>query len=110
MFLGDLIGSPVVQDGRRVGYLNDVRLFVPDRTPGQRIGTPVVHGIVVCPRRAAAFVGYERSEQREPRLLAAFFRWRNRGSFLVLWPDLLAWGEAGVELRPDAQRWSTALS
>lgn len=110
MFLGDLIGAPVLESGRRVGYLIDLRLFIPDHTPGQQVGTPVVHGIVVCPRRAASFVGYERTGVTEPRLLAAFFSWRTRGSFLVLWPDLAAWGTDGVELRPGATRWSARLA
>ncbi len=110
MFLGDLLESPVLQDGRRIGFLNDVRLFVPDHTSGQQVGTPEVFGVVVCPRRASSFVGYERTQMTEPRALAALFGWRTRGSFLVLWPDLLAWGEGGIELRPDAKRWSPALS
>ncbi len=110
MFLGDLIGRPVLESGERVGYVADVRLFVPDHTAGQQVGTPVVHGVVVCPRRTASFAGYERTEASEPRLLAAFFEWRNRGSFLALWPDLLEWGETGVELAPGATRWSTTLA
>ncbi len=109
MFLGDLIGKPVLQAGEKVGYVVDVRLFVPDRSEGQVVGTPVVHGVVVCPRRTGSFVGYERTEASEPRLLAAFFEWRGRGSFLALWPDLLEWGDSGVELKPDATRWSTNL-
>ncbi len=110
MFLGDLVATPVLQDGRRVGYVGDVRLLVPPHTPGQQVGTPCVYGIVVCPRRTASFVGYERTGVREPRLLAAFFRWQARGSFLVLWPDLAGLTETGVELRPDAGRWSPALA
>jgi hypothetical protein len=110
MFLGDLLGMPVLQDGRQVGFVNDVRLFVPDHTPGQQVGTPQVYGVVVCPRRASSFVGYERSRMNEPRALAALFGWRTRGSFLVLWTDLLMWAETGVELRPDATRWSPSLA
>jgi len=110
MFLGDLLGAQVLENGRRVGYLNDVRLFVPDRTEGQQVGTPVVYGIVVCPRQASSFLGYERTEMNEPRLLAAFFAWRTRGSFLVLWDDLQLWNPGGVEIRPGSKRWSTALA
>jgi len=109
MFLGDLIGAQVLQDGRKVGYVNDVRMFVPDRADGQLVGTPVVHGIMVCPRRASSFLGYERNTMTQPRLLAAFFGWRTRGSFVVLWEDLQLWSEGGVELRHGAVRWSTAL-
>lgn len=110
MFLGDLLGAQVLQDGRRVGYLNDVRLFVPDRTEGQQVGTPVVHGIIVCPRRASSFLGYERSTMTEPRLLAALLAWRTRGSFLVLWGDVQIWNEGGVEIRDGAPRWSPSLT
>lgn len=109
MFLGDLLGSPVREAGERVGYLADVRLFLPDHTPGQQVGTPVLHGVVVCPRRAGSFLGYERSDVNAPALLARFFRWRSRGSFLVLWPDVAECGELGVDLRPGAERWSPAL-
>ena len=41
-----------------------------------------------------------------PWLLASWYRWRARGSFLVLWADVAAWGDGGVDLRPDAPRWS----
>lgn len=109
MFLGDLIGTPVLEAGRQVGYLNDVRLFIPDHTPGQQVGTPMVHGIVVCPRRASSFVGYERKAVREPRLLAGLFAWRTRGSFLIQWADVLTWAEGGVEIRQGATHWSPAL-
>jgi hypothetical protein len=109
MFLGDLIGKPVLQAGEHVGYITDIRLFIPDHTPGQQVGTPVVHGVVVCPRRTGSFVGYERNTVNEPRAIAAFFEWRGRGSFLALWPDLQQWGEDGVEIRADATHWSTEI-
>ncbi|MDQ7992803.1 MAG: hypothetical protein AAGC63_04070 [Propionicimonas sp.] len=109
MFLGDLLGRPVLQSGRQVGYLADVRLHVPDRSPGQRLGDPRVYGVVVCPRRTGSFDGYERRGLDAPALLARYFRWRARGSFLVLWEDLAHWGEPAVELRPGASRWSPEL-
>lgn len=106
MFLGDVIGQPVLADGQRVGYLSDVRLFVPDHTAGQQVGTPEVYGVVICPRRTGSFLGFERRGVRAPWLLASWYRWRARGSFLVLWVDVAAWGDGGVDLRPDAPRWS----
>lgn len=109
MFLGDLLAMPVLQAGRRVGYVADVRLVIPPHTPGQQVGTPRIYGIVVCPRRTGTFLGFERTGVSEPRLLAAFFGWRARGSFLVLWRDLASMAETGVELRPDAARWSAEL-
>ena len=110
MFLGDLLARPVLQAGRRVGYVADVRLVVPRHTPGQRVGTPRVYGVIVCPRWTGSFMGFERTGVREPRLLARFFEWRARGSFLVLWDDLAAVADTGVELRPQARRWSPALA
>ncbi|HEY3548246.1 MAG TPA: hypothetical protein VGK17_19405 [Propionicimonas sp.] len=110
MFLGDLLGARVLENGQMVGYLNDVRMFVPHRTEGQLVGSPQVYGVVVCPRKASSFLGYERNTMNEPRLLASFFAWRTRGSFLVLWEDLQIWNEAGVEIREGARRWSTALA
>lgn len=109
MFLGDLLATPVSQAGRPLGYVADVRLSVPRHTPGQRVGTPRVYGIVVCPRRTGSFMGFERTRASEPRLLAAFFRWPARGSFLVLWPDVAVVAATGVELRPDARSWSPTL-
>jgi len=109
MFLGDVLGKPVLADGERIGFVTDFRLYVPDRTPGQHVGTPEVYGIVVCPRRTGSFNGFERTDRRAPWLLARWFRWRNRGSFLVLWGDLASWGEGAIDLRPGATRWSVEL-
>lgn len=109
MFLGDVLGAPVLADGERVGFVNDVRFYLPDRTPGQLVGTPEVYAIVVCPRRGGSFDGFERTEMAAPWLLAHWFRWRTRGSFLVLWDDLASWGPGGVDLRPGAARWSPKL-
>ena len=75
-------------------------------TAGQQVGTPEVYGVVICPRRTGSFLGFERRGVRAPWLLASWYRWRARGSFLVLWADVAAWGDGGVDLRPDAPRWS----
>lgn len=110
MFLAELIDAPVLADGRHIGHVADVRLFLPRHTTGQRVGTPELFGLVVCPRRTGSFLGFERTDVRQPALLAAFYRWRARGSFLVLWDDLASVSQQGVELRPDAARWSPALT
>lgn len=109
MFLADLIGAQALTDGERVGYVVDVRMFLPDHTPGQQVGTPQLYAVVICPRRTGSFLGYERTGVQAPWLLASWFRWRSRGSFLVLWADLAAWGENGVDLHPGAPRWSAQL-
>lgn len=110
MYLAELVDAPVLQAGSRIGHVVDVRLFVPRHTEGQRVGTPELFGVVVCPRRTGSFLGFERTAARAPALLAAFFRWRARGSFLVLWDDLAAVSKDAVELRPEAMRWSPALA
>lgn len=109
MFLGDVLGAQVLEAGRRVGYLADVRFFLPDHTPGQQVGTPQLFGIVVCPRRAASFLGYERTGVTAPALLARLLAWRSRGSFIVLWQDIAEWGEGTVGLREGAERFSPEL-
>ena len=109
MFLGDVLGAQVLEAGRRVGYLVDVRFLVPHHTPGQQVGTPQVFGIVVCPRRASSFLGYERTGVTAPALLARLLTWRSRGSFLVLWKDVAEWGEGAVGLWEGAERFSPQL-
>ncbi|MGN6240741.1 MAG: hypothetical protein ACTHNI_13520, partial [Cellulosimicrobium cellulans] len=127
MILGDLLDARVVgPDGEDLGFLVDVRLALdtlPDDAPSDgdpddahpedralsasvrrrdRVGRARVVGVLVSPRTGASFLGYERTEVDSPAIIAAFLRWRARGSFLVLWPDLAAIGADGVHLRPGA--------
>ncbi|GAA3341470.1 hypothetical protein GCM10017714_25600 [Curtobacterium pusillum] len=109
MLLSELMRQPVLDaDGTRVGFVLDVR-FVLDGVPEGPLATPQLHGILVCPRKNASFLGYERTDVRAPWLVADLLRWRARGTFLVLARDIDRLG-APVRLRPDATRWSPALS
>jgi len=110
MLLTEILGRPVrAHDGVSLGLVADVRVALtgPAAGPGSIAGAQV-HGIVVCPRRASNFLGYERTGATGPWVLAAFFHWRARGSFLVLWADVEAVGSE-VVLRPDAQRYDPRL-
>ncbi|PZF55260.1 PRC-barrel domain containing protein [Curtobacterium sp. MCSS17_008] len=108
MLLSDLLHRPVTDaDGSRVGFVLDVR-FVLDGPLTGSLAAPRLHGIIVCPRKHASFLGYERTDMRAPRLVADFLRWRTRGTFLVLEHDVQRFGET-VQLRPDATRWAPTL-
>lgn len=115
MILGELMGAPVVEGGRRVGYVTDLR-FVLDEVPadtapvgGDAMPQARLYGVLVGPRKAESFLGYERSGVTRPWPLAALLRRRTRGSFLVLWADVAQISGDGVQLRPDARRWSPTL-
>lgn len=115
MILGELMGAPVVEGGRRIGYLTDVRFVLDalpadtDRADGDAMPQARFYGILVCPRSAHSFLGYERSDVTRPWPLAQLLRRRTRGSFLVLWDDIAQISSDGIQLRPDARRWSPAL-
>ena len=110
MILSDLIDRPVRDaGGERLGVVVDVR-FAMDRSDGRLLSTPRVFGLIVSPRSSSSFLGYERTGVNAPALLARWFAWRERGSFLVLWEDLAALGEAAVTLREGAVRYSPRLA
>lgn len=115
MILSELMGAPVVEGGHRLGYVSDVR-FVLDlattdasSTDAESMPQARLYGILVCPRNAESFLGYERSGVTKPWPLAHLLRHRARGSFLVLWADIAQLSSDGVQLRPDARRWSPTL-
>ena len=113
MLLSDLLDAPVRDsDGRALGFVVDVRLVLDGPLDGV-LAAPRLHGLLVSPRTGTSFLGYERTDENSPALLA---RWlRHRGTFLVLWDDVLPPDEtrtpAGptVMLRPDHRRWNPAL-
>ncbi|HEY5788530.1 MAG TPA: hypothetical protein VIT65_27535 [Microlunatus sp.] len=115
MILSELIGSPVVQGGDRVGLVADLRFVLDaasDSDDDTRLSMPDarLYGILVSPRAPASFLGYERSGVTKPWPLAQLLRRRERGSFLVLWADVGQLSADGVLLRPQARRWSPALA
>jgi sporulation protein YlmC with PRC-barrel domain len=109
MILGDLLGMDVHNDGgMRLGRVADAR-FVVDGEPGQLLAEARLLGLVVSPHSAASFLGYERTGLRQPWPLPSLLRWRHRGSFLVLWEDILMIGPQGVRLREGFTAYSPAL-
>lgn len=109
MILSDLIGSPVVAGGTLVGRVADLRFQLDDGPEDDRVPTARLYGIVVGPRPPASFLGYERVGVSRPWPIAQILRWRERGSFLVLWADVAQLSADGVLLRPEARRLSCRL-
>lgn len=107
MILGEVLGLPVVQDGRRVGVVVDARFVLRGAAGPGTLAAPELVGLVVGPRRGTAFLGYERRSVR-PALLQRLLAWRQRGSFLADVGDLEVTSD-GVVLRAGATRWSAGL-
>jgi sporulation protein YlmC with PRC-barrel domain len=109
MILGDLLGKDVYDDGgTRLGRVADAR-FVVDGVPRQLLAEARLLGLVVSPHSASSFLGYERTGLRQPWPLPSLLRWRHRGSFLVLWEDIVMIGAQGVRLRQGFTAYSPAL-
>ncbi|MBT0994500.1 PRC-barrel domain containing protein [Cellulomonas sp. DKR-3] len=121
MILSDLLDAVVVDaDGRRLGFVVDVRLVLDGPLDGL-LEAPRLHGLLVSPRTGTSFLGYERTDETAPALLAHWLRRRHRGTFLVLWPDVAdadvvrpdevrTGAERVVRLRPGYDRWDPALT
>jgi hypothetical protein len=107
--LSELLGLDVcTADAQRIGTVVDVRLTVDgdlDDNPAQ----PQLFGLLVSPRTRSSYLGYERSDARRPRALAALLRWRHRGTFLALWEDVARIDTDAVHLRPKFDRYSATL-
>jgi len=107
MILSDLLSRPVRCGSEQLGVVVDARFVVRGPVDGVLAEAQLV-GLIVGPRAGIAFLGYERVEQSRPALLNRFFAWRQRGSFLVDWDDVVAVGDV-VELREGFTRWSSRL-
>jgi sporulation protein YlmC with PRC-barrel domain len=109
MILSDLLDLPVIHpDGSRVGFVVDVR-FVLDGPPDGPLAAARLHGLLVSPRTSTSFMGYERVGVRAPALLARWFAWRHRGTFLVRWDHVAAIADDTVALVKDYVRLQPAL-
>jgi hypothetical protein len=137
MNVADLLDAPVHDAaGRPLGVVVDVRLALevvdePGEEPAARenrgarevplseesrrdaVGAARVVGLLVGPRGAGSFHGYERSGVRSPWPVAQLLRRRHRGTYLVLWRDVAAVDvdESGsrVHLVPGHERFSPEL-
>jgi hypothetical protein len=109
MQLSELLGCTVRDAGsHEVGTVVDVRLSVAgdlDDSPS----APTLFGLVISPRTRSSYLGYERSEARRPMALAAWLRWRHRGTFLALWEDIGGIEPPVIRLRAGFRRYSPIL-
>jgi sporulation protein YlmC with PRC-barrel domain len=110
MILSDLLGREVRSaSGERLGVVIDAR-FAVDGPPQQLLAVARLHGLIVSPRSHSSFLGYERTDITAPAPIAAFLRWRERGTFPVLWRDLASLADDAVVLREGAVRYSPRLA
>jgi sporulation protein YlmC with PRC-barrel domain len=107
MILSDLLGNPVHDaSGRRVGRVVDARFRLAGRSTPAKAH---LVGLVVSPRSASSYLGYERTATSRPVVIDRFLRWRHRGSFLVAWEDVQRVSDTTVRLRKGYQRLDAAL-
>lgn len=110
MILGDLLDAPVTRpDGDLLGFVVDVRFVLDGPLDGGLLAAPRLHGLLVSPRTGTSFLGYERTTVRSPALLARWFAWRHRGTFLVRWEDVASVSPGKVYLVDGFRRFSPAL-
>ena len=108
MILSDLLNLRVfAADGEELGRVIDAR-FAAAGPEDRPLRTTRMLGLIVSPRSHSSFMGYERTGVRSPALVAAWFRHRGRGTFLVLWRDLAS-VDGRVLLRPGAVLYSPRL-
>ena len=109
MILADMLGREVVDsNGDRLGEVSDFR-FALDSAPTQLLSQARLVGIIVSPRTASSFLGFERQGMTQPWPVAQLLRWWHRGSFLVLWEDVAVMGASEVVLRPDFVPYESGL-
>jgi sporulation protein YlmC with PRC-barrel domain len=107
MILSDLLGNPVYDDsGAKVGRVVDARFRLEGHTSPARAR---LTGLIVSPRSASSYLGYERVSQSTPAIIDRFLRWRHRGSFLVDWGDVARVSDTTVVLRARYERRDAAL-
>jgi sporulation protein YlmC with PRC-barrel domain len=107
MILSDLLGNPVFDaSGAKLGRVADARF----RLSGRAVPAKAqLVGLVVSPRSAASYLGYERTAMSRPVIIDRILRWMHRGSFLVLWEDIERIGTTTVHLRAGYERRDAAL-
>jgi hypothetical protein len=107
MLLSDVLGKAAVCGDEQVGFVIDARFVIRGKVEGALAEAELL-GLVVGPRKGAAFLGYERAAVDKPALLNALFARRQKGAFLVTWDDVADVGDV-VELREGFTRWSSRL-
>ena len=109
MQLSELLEQPVRDAaGQHVGTVVDIRLAI-DGDLDDSPDAPSLFGLIISPHTQSSYLGYERSDARRPKLLAALLRWRHRGTFLTLWHDIARVSTESVVLRQGFERYSPVL-
>lgn len=102
MILSDVMGAEVVDvNEQSLGRVIDARFRLEG---GGDPSQARLIGIIVSPRGATSYLGYERTVASRPVILDRFLRWLHRGSFLVLWEDVRQIEPHRVELRDGYRR------
>ncbi|MBY4211705.1 hypothetical protein HQO42_10840 [Rhodococcus fascians] len=110
MRLSELLDIPVHDtEGRRIGWVIDVRFRATTSSSGDKIEPPELVGLLINSKNRSTYLGYERRTLRSPRLIASFVRWRHRDTWLVSWSDVYSVEASGVTLRPGHRRHSPML-
>jgi hypothetical protein len=96
--LSRLLGADVLAaDGRRLGFVSDLRL-VQAGPPRGLMATLLVEGIIVGGRHPGSLLGYERRPEQGPWLVRSIVRMLHRKVRYVLWGDVAdVPGLAGAE-------------
>lgn len=93
MRASDYVRRRVVDsEGAYVGDVSDIRMAQDGPVLGTWGAAFRVTGLVVSPRNAGSFLGYERSSVSGPWLVETVVRWLHRNARFVPWEDV-----AGIE-------------
>jgi len=107
MILSEVIGLRVLDaHGAAVGRVVDARFRLEG---GGTPSTARLVGLIISPRSASSFLGYERRSSGGPALVARLLRWMHRGSFLVSWESIAGFYDDRVELRAGYERLDASL-
>lgn len=97
MRASDLVARPVRDErGAGLGYVSDVRLVQDGPVLGTWGAAFRVSGLVVTPRRAGGYLGYERGSLRGPWLVRRAVRWLHRDAVFVPWERVREVGDGVV--------------
>jgi hypothetical protein len=107
MILSDLLGNVAYDaDGAKLGRVVDARFRLEGHTDPAKAR---LVGLVISPRSASSYLGYERTAQSRPVVIDRFLRWRHRGSFVIAWEDVASMDDHELRLRPGFERQPAAL-
>jgi len=107
MILSDVMGLRVTDPhGVVLGRVVDARF----RLEGAESPSSArLVGLIVSPRSAASFLGYERRSMDRPVVIASLLHWMHRGSRLVPWESIAGFYDDRVELRADYESLPSTL-